>query len=187
MIDDFEDGDASDWGFFGGNAAGGGGGVLDDRPREGAKYLSTGWGGGGSSSVFYGGFFKNFVDGAQVVPPSDPWFNAWVLNQSDATVDQYTLEITLREDTDNNGWTNGDEDSIGLNTAFPSSSFDDQWTLISAPLSTFTNLDTGGDGTFNGNLDEVVIVISGVQGADGSVVEVDFDNLIFTSGGPLVP
>ena len=26
VIDDFEDGDASDWGFFGGNAAGGGGG-----------------------------------------------------------------------------------------------------------------------------------------------------------------
>ncbi len=36
VIDDFEDGDSSDWGFFGGNNAGGGGGVLADRPYEGA-------------------------------------------------------------------------------------------------------------------------------------------------------
>jgi beta-glucanase (GH16 family) len=186
VFDDFEDGDASDWGFFGGNAAGGGGGVLSDRPAEGAFYFSTGWGGNGSASVFYGGAFKNLPDAAQVVLPADPWLNVWVLNQSDATVNQYTLEITIREDLDGNGWTNGAEDSIRLGTTFPSSSFDDEWTLLSAPLSSFSNLGTGGNGTFDGNVDELVLVITGVDGAAGSTVEVDFDQFTFTSGGPAV-
>ena len=184
VIDDFEDGDASDWGFFGGNAAGGGGGALSDRPQEGSFYLSTGWGGEGSNSGFYGGFFKNLDNAAQITPPADPVFGVWVLNQSDATVDQYTLEITIREDLDGNGWTDGSEDSFRLDTTFTSASFDDQWTLVSAPLSDFANLGTGGDGTFNGNLDEVVVVVSGVQGGSGSTVEVDFDAFVFTTGGP---
>ena len=185
VIDDFEDGNAGDWFFFGGNAAGGGGGVADDRPKEGSYYWSTGWGGGGSTSGFYGGAFKNLPNAAQVTPPADPWFNVWVLNQADATVGQYTLEITIREDLDGNGWTNGAEDSFRLDTIFPASSFDGEWTLVSAPLGDFINLGTGGDGTFNGNLDEVVIVIAGVQGADGSTVEVDFDLFAFTAGEPL--
>jgi beta-glucanase (GH16 family) len=185
VIDDFNDGDASDWGFFGGNAAGGGGEALADRPQEGTHYLSTGWGGDGSNSVFYGGLFRNFDNGAQVTPPPDPWLNVWVLNQSDATVDQYTLEITIREDLDGNGWTDGAEDSFRLETTFASADFDDEWVLISAPLSSFNNLATGGDGVFNGNLDEVVVVVSGVQGGSGSTVEVDFDQFSFTSSGPV--
>ena len=184
-IDDFEDGDSSDWFFFGGNAAGGGGGIFDDRPKEGSYYLSTGWGGEGSASVFYGGFFKNLDNAAQITPPADPWFNVWVLNQSDATVDQYTLEITIREDLNGDGWTNGAEDSFRLDTTFTSAGFNDEWTLISAPLSNFTDLFTGGDGIFNGNLDEVVVVVSGVQGASGSTVEVDFDQFAFTSSNPI--
>ena len=186
VIDDFEDGDAGDWIFFGGNAAGGGGGALADRPQEGGFYLSTGWGGNGTASSFYGGFFRNFADTSQIVPPPDPWFNVWVLNQSDATVDQYTLEITLREDLDGNGWTDGAEDSIRLDTVFVNTPFDDQWTLLSAPLSAFANMGTGGNGAFDGSLDEVVMVIAGVEGAAGSVVEVDFDQFAFSSGGPLV-
>ena len=185
IIDNFEDGDASNWFFFGGNAAGGGGGALDDRPAEGAYYLSTGWGGEGSASVFYGGFYTNLDNAAQVTPPADPWFNVWVLNQSDVTVDQYTLEITIREDLNGDGWLNGSEDSFRLDTTFTSSEFNDQWTLLSAPLSSFINLFTGGDGTFNGNLDEVVVVVSGVQGGSGSTVEVDFDQFSFSSGGPV--
>jgi beta-glucanase (GH16 family) len=185
VIDDFEDGDASDWIFFSGNAAGGGGGALSDRPQEGSFYLSTGWGGDGTVSSFYGGAFKNFDDLSQVTLPTDPWFNVWVLNQSDATVDQYTLEITIREDLNGNGWTNGSEDSFRLDTTFTSSSFNDQWTLVSAPVSSFADLFTGGDGTFNGNLDEIVIVIGGVQGVSGSTVEVDFDLFAFSTGGPL--
>jgi beta-glucanase (GH16 family) len=185
VIDDFEDGTSADWVFFGGNNAGGGGGVLDDRPKEGSYYWSTGWGGGGSASVFYGGAFKNLPNAAQVTPPDDPWFNVWVFNQSDATVDQYTLEITIREDLDGNGWTNGSEDSFRLDTVFPSSTFNDEWTLVSAPLSEFIDLETGGNGTFDGKLDEVVIVISGVAGAEGTTVEVDFDLFAFTSGEPL--
>jgi beta-glucanase (GH16 family) len=185
VFDDFEDGNAFDWGFFGGNNAGGGGGVLDDRPQEGDYYLSTGWGGQGSASVFYGGFFKNVENGAQLTLPADPWINIWVLNQSNATVDQYTMEITIREDLDGNGWTNGQEDSLRLDTVFPSSAFDDQWTLLSAPVSSFQNLFTGGDGIFDGKLDEMVIVVSGVQGGDGATVEVDLDFIAFTAGGPL--
>ena len=184
VFDDFEDGDTSDWGFFGGNNAGGGGGPGSDRPKEGSFYLSTGWGGEGSNSVFYGGFFRNLDDSGQLTLGNDPWFNVWVLNQSNATVDQYTLEITLREDLDGNGWTVGIEDSFRLDTVFSASSFNDQWTLLSAPLSNFNDLFTGGDGTFNGNVDELVVVISGVQGGDGSTVEVDFDYFAFTSGGP---
>ena len=37
------------------------------------------------------------------------------------------------------------EDSFQWGTTFNSSSFDDQWTLVSAPLSSFADLFTGGD------------------------------------------
>ncbi len=186
VFDDFEDNDASDWDFFGGNAAGGGGGTLDDHPAEGAYYFSTGWGGEGTASGFYGGTFKNLPDGAQVVLPADPWFNMWVYNQSDATVDQYNLELTLREDTNGDGWTDGLEDSIGLDTTFTSTAFNDQWTILSAPLSSFFDRSTGGNGVFDGNVDEMVIVFGGVEGGAGSTIEVDFDTITFTSGAPAV-
>ena len=184
VFDDFEDGDASDWGFFGGNDAGGGGGALDDRPKEGSWYLATGWGGNGTASGFYGGAFKNLDNGAQVTLPADPWFNVWVLNQSNATVDAYTLELTMREDINGDGWTNGAEDSIGLDTTFTSVQFNDEWTILSAPLTGFFDRVTGGNGVFDGNVDEMVIVIGGVQGGLGSTVEVDFDQITFTSGAP---
>ena len=182
VFDDFEDGDVSDWGFFGGNAAGGGGGALNDRPKEGSWYFSTGWGGDGTNSGFYGGTFKNLSNAAQVALPADPMFNMWVLNQSNATVDEYRLEVTLREDTNGDGWTDGAEDSIGLDTTFTKSQFDDTWTLLSAPLSSFFNKGTGGNGVFDGAVDEMVIVIAGVKGAPVSTVEVDFDTISFTAG-----
>jgi beta-glucanase (GH16 family) len=182
IIDDFESGDASGWGFFDGYQAGGGGGILSDRPKEGSYYLSTGWGGGGTLSSYYGGLFRNFDNAAQVALPPDPWFSVWVLNQGNATVEQFRLEITLREDLDGNGWSNGQEDSIRLDTTFTSDQFDDEWVQISAPLSSFTNLETGGDGTFNGALDEIALVIAGVEGASGSTVEIDFDRLVLSSG-----
>ncbi len=108
----------------------------------------------------------------------------WVLNQSDATVDQYTLELTLREDTNGDGWTNGSEDSIGLDTTFTSTAFKDEWTILSVPLSNWFDRGTGGNGVFDGNVDEMVVVIGGVEGASGSTVEVDFDQITFTSGAP---
>jgi beta-glucanase (GH16 family) len=186
VFDDFEDGDAGDWAFFGGNAAGGGGGALGDRPAEGSFYFSTGWGGNGTDSSFYGGMFKNLDNASQVVLPADPWFNMWVLNQGNATVDSYNLELTLREDTNGDGWTSGAEDSIGLDTTFTSSSFNDEWTILSAPLSSFFDRGTGGNGVFDGNVDEMVIVFGGVQGGVDSVIEVDFDQITFTSGAPAV-
>ena len=184
VFDDFDDGDASDWSFFGGNAAGGGGGAADDRPKAGSHYLSTGWGGNGTASGFYGGAFKNLPEASQVVLPADPWFNMWVYRQSDTTVDQYNLEITLREDTDGDGWTNGLEDSIGLDTTYVTSDFDDQWTLLSAPLTGFFDRGTGGNGMFDGNVDELVIVFGGVVGGAATNIEVDFDTITFTSGAP---
>lgn len=186
VFDNFEDGNTSDWSFFGGNQAGGGGGPFSDRPLEGSYYMSTGWGGQGSSSVFYGGFFKNLDNTQQLTLPELPWINMWVLNQQNATTDSYTLEITIREDTDGNGYTPGGDDSFRLDTRYTKFNFDDRWTLLSAPLSDFMDLSTGGDGVFNGKLDETVIVISGVEGQPGSTVEVDFDQIIFTSGGPLL-
>jgi hypothetical protein len=187
IIDNFDDGDASDWFFFGGYNAGGGGGVSTDRPKEGSFYFSTGWGGMGTASEFYGGVFKNFDNGNQIAMPNDPYLCFWVLNQSNATVDGYTLEITIREDLDGNGWTDGSEDSFRFDTSLQSSSFNDEWVLISVPLSSFIDLSTGGDGTFNGDLDEIVIVIAGVQGGDPSTVEVDFDEFAFCSGNPCPP
>lgn len=183
-IDNFDDGDASAWLTFGGNAAGGGVGIAADRPKAGSHYLSTGWGGEGSNSGFYGGFFRNFADDAQPVPPVDPWFNMWVYQQSDTTVDQYTLEVTIREDLNGDGFTDGAEDSLRLDTVFSAADFDDDWTLISAPLSDFVSQNTGGNDTFDGNLDEVVVVFGGVVGSSPSVIELDVDELSFTSGGP---
>ena len=182
VIDDFNDGDTSDWVFFGGTNAGGGGGPASDRPYEGAGYFSTGWGGKGTDSGFYGGAFRNFDNGAQVALPTDAWFNVWVYNQSNATVDDYTLEITIREDLDGNGWTNGSEDSFRYDTPFTATDFNDTWTLISAPVSAFVDQATGGNGVFDGALDEIVIVVAGVQGAVGSTVELDLDYFHFTDG-----
>jgi beta-glucanase (GH16 family) len=186
VIDDFNraEGDLG-WVFFGGNEAGGDGGIASDTPKEGSGYLTTGWGGQGTESGFYGGAFRNFSNDAQPVPPDDPWVNFWVRHRPGTTVDGYRVELTIREDTNGDGWTNGEEDSFRLDTAFTSADFDEQWRLVSAPVSSMLDLGTGGNGVFDGALDEVVIVIAGVQGADPSDVQVDFDLFAFSSGGPL--
>ena len=147
-------------------------------------YFSTGWGGNGTASGFYGGAFKNLPNASQVVLPADPWFNMWVYQQSDSTVDQYNLELTLREDTNGDGWTDTLEDSIGLDTTFTAADFDDDWTLLSAPLSSFFDRGTGGNGVFDGDVDEFVIVFGGVQGGPATNIEIDVDEITFTSGGP---
>ncbi len=188
VIDDFNDGDVGDWGFFGGDNAGGGGGVADDRPYEGSHYFSTGWGAGAPSGGFFGGAFKNFDNAAQPVPPANAEFSVWVYNQSNATSDGYTLEITLREDVEGDGWNSwgGTDESFRLDTTFTSADYNDQWVQITAPLADFALVDgNGGDGTFNGALDEIVIVVAGVPNADnGTTVEVDFDYFAFTPGTP---
>ncbi|MGI9645116.1 MAG: family 16 glycosylhydrolase, partial [Ilumatobacteraceae bacterium] len=184
IFDDFEDGDVGDWIFFGGNAAGGGGGADTDQPKAGVYDFTTGWGGNGTASGFYGGTFKNLPEASQVALPADPWFNMWVNQKSTTTVDSYVLELTLREDTDGNGWTNGSEDSIGLNTTFAASDFDDDWTLISAPLSAWFDRGTGGNGVFDGAVDEMVIVFGGVEGGSTTDILIDVDEITFTSSGP---
>jgi beta-glucanase (GH16 family) len=184
VFDDFEDGDTGDWIFFGGNAAGGGGGPDTVEPQAGTYDFTTGWGGNGTASGFYGGMFKNLPEASQVALPADPWFNIWVYQKSTTTVDQYVLELTLREDTDGNGWTNGAEDSIGLNTTFSAGDFDDDWTLISAPISAWFDRGTGGNGVFDGDVDEMVIVFGGVEGGATTDILIDFDEITFTSGGP---
>lgn len=183
-FDDFEDGDASDWIFFGGNEAGGGGGAASDRPAQGSWYLDTGWGGAGSESVFYGGFFRNLPEDAQLTLPEDPWLSLWVLVQTGTTVDRFSVELTVREDTDGEGYEEGEDDSFQHILSFDSSDADDTWRQVSAPLASLTDLQTGGDGTFDGRVDEVVIVISGVEGGAATDVLVDFDDILFTSGAP---
>ena len=186
IIEDFNDGDVSDWGYFGGSQGGGGYGVATDRPYEGSHYLSTGWGGSGGGG-FYGGMFKNFDNAAQPIPPANAEFSVWVYNQSNATSDGYRLEITIREDVEGDGWNGwgGTDESFRLDTEFINADYNDQWVQIKAPLTGFQLVDgSGGDGTFNGALDELVIVIAGVQGADGATVEVDFDYFTLMPGAP---
>ena len=114
--------------------------------KQGAYYLSTGWGGNGTDSGFYGGIFKNLPDSSQLTLPADPWFNVWVLNQTNATVDSYNLEVTIREDLDCDGWSDGADESFRYDATNPSGSFDDAWTILSAPVSSFTDLAPAGDG-----------------------------------------
>ena len=183
-FDDFEDGDTSDWIFFGGNAAGGGGGPASDRPAQGSWYLDTGWGGAGSESVFYGGFFRNLPEDGQLALPDDPWLSLWVLVQTGTNVDRFSVEITVREDTDGEGYEEGEDDSFQHIVSFEQADADDTWRQVSAPLASLNDLQTGGDGTFDGPVDEIVIVISGVEGGEATDVLVDFDDIVFTSGAP---
>lgn len=186
-FDDFDDGDVSDWIFFGGNAAGGGGGPASDRPARGSGYLDTGWGGAGSESVFYGGFFRNLPEDGQLALPEDPWLSLWILVQTGTTVDRFAVEFTVREDTDGEGYEEGEDDSFQHIVSFEKADADDTWRQISAPLDSFNDLMTGGDGTFDGSVDELVIVISGVEGPEATDVLVDFDDILFTSGPPKAP
>ncbi len=187
VFEDFEEGDVSNWQFFGGaNGANGNGSIADGRPAEGNYYFSTSWTGAGSGSVFYGGFFNNIPNEEQLELPADPWMNVFVyIESATTTVDSFTLELTIREDTDGNGWTNGQEDSRRLDTRFGPSDFNDAWVLLSAPLTGFMDLGTGGNGFFDGKLDEVIVVISGVVGANPSDINIDFDFIAFSSGGPI--
>ena len=180
-FDDFEDGDSSDWFFFGGNEAGGGGNASDDRPAAGLFYLDTGWGGAGSGSVFYGGFVKNLENDQQITLPEDPWFSVSYYVESGSTVDQFTLEFTLREDTDGEGYEEGEDDSFRFDLLVDSSTFDDTWKNLLVPISDFTHLTSGGDGIFNGNIDEIVVVIAGVVGDEATDVLIDFDSFSFAT------
>jgi hypothetical protein len=187
-VDDFNDLDVGDWGFFGGDNAGGGGGALDDRPFEGNGYLSTGWGSGGPSNGFFGGTFKNFDDSSQIVLPADPWINMYVYWESTSTSSDFTLEVTLREDIAGDGWGGfgGVDESFRFDTAFVGGvNPQDQWTLVSAPVSSLVKIDGTGDDAFTGNLDEIVLVIAGVNPADTTTVELDVDNIVFSSGAAI--
>ena len=175
LFDGFEDGDASDWV--------GAVQVINDRSAVGDFAISTSWTGGGAG--FYGGIFRNLSEDEQPIIPLDPWVNLFVYHESEGTtVERYRLEITVREDTDGNGWVNGQEDSRRLDVWFDAASFNDQWILVSAPVDSMLDLSTGTNGFLEGNVDEVFIGIAQVQGPNPSNIEVDFDHLILTSGGP---
>ena len=191
-FDDFEDGDVTNWSFFGNNVDSGGGGEVrgDASTPEGNVYFHTGWGGAGTASGFYGVAVRNLNNNDQLQIPADqPYLNLWVrhLNLGIPMVDQYTLEITLREDTNGDGWSNGLEDSIVAEIVFPQAMFDDQWRFYSIPLTDFMDGLTGGNGSFDGLLDELVLGIAQNQGANGTSVEPEFDYIHFTSGAPPPP
>lgn len=185
VFDDFDDGDWSEWGLFEGNRAEPAAEISGEEAEQGSFYLSTVWEGAGSSSVFYGGMFWNLEDTEQLDLPLDPWVNILVRHhQSGTTIEQYTLELTVREDLDGNGWTDGAEDTHRLDTIFGADAFNNEWTLVSAPLRDFIDLKTGGNGVIDGPLDEFVVVISQVEGPNPSTLVLDLDFIAFSGGGP---
>ena len=175
LFDSFEDGDASDW--FGAID------VISEGSPVGNFAIATTWTGGGNG--FYGGIFRNLDQDEQPIIPVDPWVNLFVYHDSEGTtVERYRLEITVREDTDGNGWVNGQEDSRRLDVWFDAASFNDQWVLVSAPVDSMLDLNTGTNGFLEGKVDEVFIGIAQVEGPNPSDVKVNFDHIILTSGGP---
>ncbi|NNE71750.1 MAG: T9SS type A sorting domain-containing protein, partial [Rhodothermales bacterium] len=179
LVDDFSDPTGAAWSYFGTAS-----GEVTTGNGVNPFMRATFSGAGGSGGGFYGVMWNNLEDTQQAVLPADPWFGIRVRHSSTGTtVDEYTLEITVREDTDGNGWTTGQEDSHRFDTRFDSSSFNDEWLQISAPLTAFTNLGTGGNGILELAIDEVVLVVSQVVGADPSSVVVDFDDISISTGG----
>lgn len=178
LIDDFSASTSADWGFFGTARAD----VTFDggiNPFIRATYA----GGGGTGAGFYGVMWKNLDESSQAVLPADPWFHVRVRHPSSlTTVESYRFEITLREDTNGDGWTSGFEDSHRFDTRFDASAFNDEWITINAPLTAFTNLGTGGNGILETAIDEVVFVVSGVAGPDPSAVVVDLDDVLISTG-----
>ena len=100
-------------------------------------------------------------------------------------MDSFTLEMTFLEDSDGNGWSNGQDDSRRLDMRFGKADFNNQWTLISAPLSSLRDLGRGGNGFFEDQLDGMVFVISNVVGANPASIAFDLDSISFTGSGPL--
>lgn len=180
VIESFADGTGAAWNYFGGAE----GTVTNDGDAD-AFMRATFSGSGGTGAGFYGVMWNNLPDTEQAVLLADPWFSMRVRHSSTGTtVDQYALEVTLREDTNGNGWTADQEDSHRLDLIFDRTAFNDEWMFISAPLSSFTDLETGGNGILEGALDEVVFVVAQVVGADPSAVEIDIDDVVL-SAGPL--
>lgn len=178
VIEDFADVTGAAWNYFGGAQ-----GMVTNDGGLNTFLRATFVGAGGDGSGFYGVMWNNLPDTDQAIIPVDPWFSVRVRHSSTATtVAQYVFEITVREDLDGNGWTNGQEDSHRLDVVFDAASFNDEWIQISAPLSAFTDLQTGGNGILEGALDEVVFVVSQVTGPDPSAVEIDVDDVIISAG-----
>lgn len=180
VIEDFADLTGAAWNYFG-NAEGM---VTNDGDTD-TFMRATFSGTGGTGDAFYGVMWNNLPDTEQAVFPADPWFSVRVRHSStETTVAQYAFEITVREDTDGDGWTRDREDSHRLDVVFDQAAFNDEWIQISAPLSSFVDLETGGNGILEGALDEVVFVVSQVVGSDPSAVVIDIDDVIL-SAGPL--
>lgn len=178
VIDDFTDPAGAAWEYFGAAE-----GMVTSGDSDDPYLQATFSGSGGTGEAFYGVMWKNLPDADQAVIPADPWFNVRIRHSSTATtVDRYAFEITLREDTDGDGWTDGAEDSHRYDVFFDQAAFNDEWILVSAPLSAFTNLETGGNGILEGALDEVVFVVSQVTGPNPSAVHIDLDDVILSSG-----
>ena len=73
--------------------------------------------------MFYGGFAKNLGNDQQITLPEDPWSSSSYHVESGSTVDQFTVEFTLREDTDGEGYEEGEDDSFRFDLLVDSSAF----------------------------------------------------------------
>ncbi|MEM1127426.1 MAG: family 16 glycosylhydrolase [Bacteroidota bacterium] len=178
LVEDFTDQTGAAWNYFGSVE-----GMVTTGDGLNPFLRATFSGSGGAGEAFYGVMWNNFPDDNQVVIPADPWFNVRIRHASAATtVNRYAFEITVREDTNGDGWDDGEEDSHRFDAVFDPRSFNDEWISLSIPLSTFMDLQTGGNGILEGSLDEVVFVVSQVVGPDPSSVQVDLDDIILSSG-----
>ncbi len=116
---------------------------MIDQQRD-PSICTPGGAGAGSGSMFYGGFVKNLENDQQITLPEDPWSLSYYV-ESGSTVDQVTVEFTLREDTDGEGYEEGEDDSFRFDLLVDSSAFDDTWKHLLVPISYFTHLTTDGE------------------------------------------
>ena len=189
IFDDMEHGNPSGNGWFTFNGAGGGGigpNSTDLPPLEGGNYsLETGWGAGGAPG-FFGGFGRSNPLDLEGLTHFTFWINP------DPAQD-YTLEINLQEDDNNDNAINQpDDDEFPYNCAIsatgPCAVAGGGRQLVSIPLKAFYDDNSflfAGNGILdpvpasgggNGQLINVVIAVTSNSGAD---VTFRTDNWIF--------
>ena len=178
VFDDFEDG-LTDGEYF--TFAGGGAGIglaeTSDVPAESGgstAFAATIDGAGGGGFAGYGKGFASEIDvaGIDVTDLGDtPYFTMYI--RSNATT-EYTLEINLQEDQDENGSFDGNgevDDEFQFNyTVSPSTS---GYTRISIPFSDFFDdnaVNAGGDGTLSPRIANLVFAIGNLPAEEFTFV-----------------
>ena len=186
VFDDMEHGDPLGNGWFAFGSGTGGGGIdpnfVDLPPNSGGTAsLQTGWGG---AAGFYGGFGRtNPLDLSDTAN-----FNVWI---NPDPGQNYTLEVNLQEDDDNDGVEDEEfQYNCVVSATGPCAAAGAGWQLVSIPFADFfddNSFLTGGNGEFdpvslaNGGNGELINIVVAVIG-DGSAVNFRTDYWTFTEG-----